>query len=222
MNPVIEKIKKLLRMKNGGTAAEIATALRLAQELAQKHNIDMGSIDPDQYDDGKIAHEEIILGSRVQWECKYAALICVNFFHVNCLFHHLMLKNCIAFIGTRKDIEISRYIYVFVVRSMRLLWKNKRSRSRNRRAFLYGIFLGICSNLREQKTEHENKEGLIVINRGLRQRNDYMAKHFGATTDHDLRPDTRAHHSIENGWRAGKDIAIRYGLNSPAKNKQIT
>jgi hypothetical protein len=37
MNTALEKIKKLLRMKRGGTQAEIETALALAQQIAAKH-----------------------------------------------------------------------------------------------------------------------------------------------------------------------------------------
>lgn len=215
MNPIIEKIKKLLRMKRGGTPAEIATALKLAQELAAKHNIDLAAINPDDEGEGKIAHEDVILGSRVPWECKYSALVCLNFFHVNCLFHQLRFEKRLAFIGTQRDIEISRYVYTFIVRSMRDLWKNKRGRSKDRRSFLYGIFLAICSTLREQQAQQETREGLLVINRGLALRSNYMTKHFGATKESDARPDNNADCSIQNGYYAGKSIEINKGLNSP-------
>jgi hypothetical protein len=45
---IVEKIKKLLRMKRGGTPGEIENALAAAAELARKHSIDLGSINPDE------------------------------------------------------------------------------------------------------------------------------------------------------------------------------
>jgi hypothetical protein len=43
----LDKIRKLLRMKRGGTAGEVENALRMAQELAAKHGIDLNTVDPD-------------------------------------------------------------------------------------------------------------------------------------------------------------------------------
>ena len=85
MNPIIEKIKKLLRMKRGGTPDEVATALRLAQELAEKHGIDLNAVNPD--DDGQrekpISHNDEVLGARASWESKYAGLVVSQFFKVS-------------------------------------------------------------------------------------------------------------------------------------------
>lgn len=78
----IEKIKKLLRMQRGGTPGEVENALRLAQEIADKHSVDLNGVDPDAEAQRPISHESIIHGARVQFECKYAALIVRAFFHV--------------------------------------------------------------------------------------------------------------------------------------------
>jgi len=48
IDPIVEKIKSSIRMKRGGTPDEIATALRLAQELAAKHGINIGDVNPDE------------------------------------------------------------------------------------------------------------------------------------------------------------------------------
>lgn len=217
---IIDKIKKLLRMKRGGTPEEIATALRLAQELATKYKIDLASVNPDDEASNKITHEDIILGSRIQWECKYAALICKNFFHVEILIHRLAQLR-IAFIGTQKDIEIARYVYAFIVRRMRASWLTKRGRARNRQAFLYGMFLGICSNLRENQENHQSDDGLILLKRGLAQRSSYLEKYFGKTKARSCEPDSKSDNALMKGFFAGKEVIIRDGLQAPNQMKYL-
>src|SRR5579859_3232137 len=81
---IIDKIRKLLRMKRGGTSDEIATALRLAQELAEKHGIDLNAVNPDDESvrEKPISYDDAVCGSRVSWESKYSSLVCDKFFKV--------------------------------------------------------------------------------------------------------------------------------------------
>src|SRR4051812_28615051 len=135
MNPILEKIKKLLRMKRGGTPDEVATALRLAQELAEKHGIDLTSVNPDDdsRNDRPLSHTDSILGARVQWECKYAALICHCSFHINAFSRwrsgsfvqgaYVKSGYCFTFVGTEWDTQVALYVYSFLVGHFRREWK---------------------------------------------------------------------------------------------------
>lgn len=222
MNPILEKIKKLLRMKRGGTPDEIATAFRLAQELAEKHGIDLNGIDPD--DDNTrperpISHIDAILGARIQWECRYAALICHCFFHVNAFsrWRGSFIKDglwnrggyCLTFVGTAWDTEIALYVYHFLVGHFRREWKTRRGRCRNRQAFMYGTYLGISSKLRERQPATVQQSGIIQVDRQLQRRNDYLAKHFGKLSSVDLNPDGDATAAKNAGWVAGRLTEIR-------------
>ena len=119
IDPIIEKIKKLLRMKRGGTPGEIENALAMAAELARKHGIDLNSVNPD--DESKsetITHFEEVLKLRLPLEAKFAAAILVNFFNVQIChmqggthregyikykFNHSMI-----FVGTDWDIQVAQ------------------------------------------------------------------------------------------------------------------
>lgn len=222
MNPILEKIKKLLRMKRGGTPDEIATALRLAQELAEKHGIDLTGVNPD--DDNArperpISHIDAILGARIQWECRYAALICHCFFHVNTFtrWHGAFVKEgtwnrgayCITFVGTAWDTEIAIYVYNFLVGHFRREWKTRRGRCRNRQAFMYGMYLGISSKLRERQPATVQQSGIIQVDRQLQRRNDYLATNFGELTSNSVTPDGDAAAARNRGWVAGRETEIR-------------
>jgi hypothetical protein len=147
---VIEKIKKLLRMKRGGTVAEVETALNLARELATKHGIDIEGVNPDEETQQRpIGHEEALTAARIQWECKYAGLIAENFFNVSVFTRRVRMKRWpfigtgLTFVGTDWDRQIAIYVYKFLVGHFRREWNTKRGRCRNRRAFMYGMYVGL-------------------------------------------------------------------------------
>lgn len=84
----LDKIKKLLRMKRGGTPAEIETALALAAEIAAKWGIDMDSVNAD--DDQRksdLHHAAGWEASRMaSYDVKYAAGLVQEFFNVTVFF----------------------------------------------------------------------------------------------------------------------------------------
>lgn len=240
-DPIIEKIKKLLRMKRGGTPDEIATALRLAQELAEKHGINLEGINPDDDNtrpDRPISHTDQILGARIQWECKYAALICDVYFHVSALIRwegrrvprkyrqwmapHPGSGYRITFVGTAWDTEIALYVYHFLVGHFRREWTTKRGRCRNRRTFIYGMYIGLSSKLRDRQPPQSNQPGLVAVDRQLQRRQDYLAKHFGEITQSDVKPDLDASSALEAGWRAGQATEIRPAVKTVPQTHQLT
>lgn len=215
---VVEKIKKLLRMKRGGSAAEIETALNLAREIAAKHGIDIASINPDEESEQRrISHEDAFTGTRIQWECMYAALIAQNFFNVS-IFRRRSegYKPTLTFVGTSWDLQIALYVYNFLVGQFRRQWSRTSSRHRNRRSFMYGMFRGICSNLAARKeAEPKNENAVLVVNRAVQRRDDYIAKNFGEMVSEDTRPDDDAKSARLAGWLAGKETNINPGLRAP-------
>jgi hypothetical protein len=224
MNPILEKIKKLLRMQRGGTPDEIATALRLAQELAQKHGIDLASVDPnEQTDSVPIGHVEQVLTSRLPAEAKFAAAILVNFFKVQIViaqkynvrtFSRVYVLNLV---GTNWDCQVAQYVFIFLQRAFRSAWTNRQNRRlKNRYAFLNGMFLGLATKLERERTIPEGK-GLIVLERGLQLRKDYVAKHWPNSKDKPLdEDDSDAFASRVAGIMAGKQTEIRSSLKGGA------
>ena len=220
----LDKIKKLLRMKRGGTPDEIATALRLAHELADKHGIDLNTVDPDTEDrERPLSHEDEILGARIQWECKYAMLICGRFFNVSAFLDQNWCyvrgygrrERKITFVGTEWDREIAIYVYRFLVGAFRRAWKHDSGRCRNRRAFLYGMYCGICVKLRARQPKPvEGEPGLVLINAALARRDSYITKHFGQLKESGVEPDGDAEDAKHAGYRAGLATEIRSGLGS--------
>jgi len=225
---IIEKIKKLLRMKRGGAQAEIETALAMAAELARKYNIDIENIDPDTEPPQPIGHIDAVTSARIQWECKYAALVVQQFFNVNVLIRRADRierrgwRYCtdfhLTFVGRKFEIEIAVYVYRFLVGSFRRAWISRENRRlQNRRAFLYGMYHGLCAKLDEQQQKQVNRAALILIFKQVKVREEYMSDRFGKIGSESAVPDCDANASKWAGYQAGRDVQIRTGLTKSGK-----
>jgi hypothetical protein len=232
IDPIIEKIKKLLRMKRGGTPGEIENALAMAAELARKHGIDLNSVNPD--DESKsetITHFEEVLKLRLPLEAKFAAAILVNFFNVQICHMHggthregyikYKFNHSMIFIGTDWDIQVARYVFVFLQRHFRYSWNHRQNkRLKNREAFLHGMFLGLATKLEEAKKK-EVGVGLMVLDRAVQLRNDYLAKLLPNAKDKKLESDdSDAWAAKHAGIIAGRNTEIRSGLNKADEPKR--
>jgi hypothetical protein len=213
MKSIIEKIKKLLRIKRGGTPDEIATALSLAQELARKHNLDIGNINPDEKaDSGRITHDEALQSSRIQWEHKYAAAICERFFNVTVVYSNLVpRRKRVTFIGNRADIEISFYVFNYLAAHFRRRYAGAKN-VRNRQAFLYGMYIGLGAKLETQRQKSEPTAGLILFDAALVKREKYTDEIFGPTRAVSHAPKGNAEVSTRLGAIEGLKTEIRSGL----------
>ena len=222
-NAIVEKIKKLLRMKHGGTPDEVTTALRLAQELAEKHGIDLTAVNPDEeaIREKPISHEDAVCGARVSWESKYASLVCDRFFKV-LVFQTVSgdrTKYVLRFVGEKWDRQIALYVYRFLCGHFRREWKTHRGRCRNRQAFMYGMYIGLCQKLRERQPEVQ-EAGIILADRALARRNAYIAANAGELESKSVEPEGDAAKARYRGWLAGRATEINSGVKDAAGNGQ--
>ena len=212
---IIEKIKKLLRMKRGGTQGEVENALALAAELARKHGIDLGSVNPDEESGPQhITHVEEVLKLKLPLEAKFAAAILVNFFNVQICFKNGLCRwwvkkpYRVVFVGTAWECEVARYVFVFLQRHFRRSWQQRANRRlKNREAYLHGMFLGLAAKLEAQQPKGE---GLILATDA---RKDYLAKLIPGATDQNLDgDDSDALASKYAGVLAGRETQINSGI----------
>jgi hypothetical protein len=231
---IIEKIRKLLRMKRGGTPGEIANALRMAQEIATKNGINLADVNPD--DEGAkaeqpLGHQDAHKASRFQKECVLAGMICNRFFNVRVFrravdgkwseqgFKRVYIY-ALTFVGTAWDTEIALYVYHFLVRQFRYAWEHKSGRARNREAFMWGFYIGVFDKLEQQMPKPENPEAaLVIINQALARRESYIEKHFGKLEGSSAAPDTDAQAAIRSGIKAGLETDIRKGVKGEAQGR---
>jgi hypothetical protein len=225
---IIEKIKKLLRMKRGGTAGEIANALAAAAKLAREHSIDLGSVDPDAPDAVPLSHMDAKTAARLQDECKYAALVCQNFFNVTAMITDA--KNGrrwrdwqIIFIGTTTDQQSALYIFEFLSGHFRRCWNHRpNKRLKNRPAFMNGIFQGLCQKLHEQRKAEVTGVGLVRLDQAVARRDQYLKAHWPDAGTRKMEQHSDASAAKWAGWVEGRKTEIRSGLDgAPAARPQL-
>lgn len=159
MNPIVEKIKKLLRLGNnkGASFAEAASALRKAQELAAEHGIDIGAIPIGA--DGVEGVTHVTESSQKGVPHRLASGIVRRHFGVDTLFDSTGSKPVIHFIGIETQCQIASYVYVYLVRTMRAAWRNRTNRRlRDRDSFLRGFAQAVESMIPEKF----HQPGLVV------------------------------------------------------------
>lgn len=222
----LDKIKKLLRMRRGGTAGEIENALAMAAKLAREHGIDLDSVNPDdEQHDRPIGHSSVPYGARVPAEMNYATSIVINFFNVSVvIIQKFSARNAWVFrgkprfvadyIGTDWDIEVARYVFHFLVAHFRRSWRLRENRRlSNRQAYFYGMFIGICAKLRRDHEPQPQSPGLIPQDRQLARRNAYLDKLHPGSKDKNLPDeDSDATAARTAGYYDGLKTEIRPGL----------
>lgn len=205
---VIEKIKKLMDIANSNSKNEAEIALLKMQELITKYNIDMQSLEDIEYEESEI---------KTIKRCNIELLLILNilsdyYFVVPYCIKKRVYKK-IFFYGRKENIEISKYVFIFLYRTFNKLWseyrKNKKGSSK--KSYMYGLYISLNNTLKSQKDDIK-KTGLIVINKKINdKKKEIQIKGKGT------RVSILANGDFENGIHDGKNIKIR----TPLKNKNI-
>lgn len=221
---IIEKIKKLLRMKRGGTPGEIENALAAAAKLAREHCIDLSQVNPDEEASAeKLTHLQDLLKTRLPPEAKLAGGIVTRFFNVSVIVQRygvlergrFQKRWLVNLIGTEWDCRIAKYVFAFLQRMFRATWANRENRRlRNREAFLHGVYIGLACRLEaEASKEVTSKYAGLAIERNVALREMYIARKFPNLEKQNFKLDNSAKAATWAGAQAGQKIQIRTGLN---------
>ena len=144
MNPILDKIKKLLRLGRDSAAspAEAALAMAKALKLAADHGIDLSQVPTDDPAAGGMTHETE--PSQAGPAHRLASRLVKRHFGVETLFDSTGSKPVIHFIGLETNCQLARYCYVYLVRASRAAWRKRQNRRlRDRESFLRGYFAAI-------------------------------------------------------------------------------
>jgi len=203
-NPVLEKIKKLLRLAkdSAATAAEAATALTKAIALAEANGIDIHSVKFSQDATAGLTHTTE--ASQAGPAHRLASWLVQQQFGVETLFDKTTAKASIHFIGLEINCQLAHYAYVYLVRSMRQAWRKRTNRRlRDREAFLTGYAHAIA---RLMPRVFRN-EGLILSAKAYVQ-SELLGPHDKLTTLSQPGKDASPR-AFEDGYAAGRKAGIR-------------
>jgi hypothetical protein len=218
---IIEKIKALLRLARSANKHEAELALQRAFELAEKHKIDVTTLDPDANAED-VTHELFGFGWRLAFLNGVMLNLCVRFFHVEiCL-----KKPDVMFVGKPTDITIAWYVYGFLCQQCRKWLRQFEAEEKSarrkiteakRKNFISGFSYGIASQLREVKAAiqiDDTKTALILAEREERKR--HLAEAVPNTADIKLHEPRRQRGALMEGYTRGKETRINKPLTGTA------
>ena len=205
----IAKIKKLLRMKHGGTPDEVAKAFELARKLAARYGIDLdgvnASLDTDRW---SVRHEEVKDWPRVPVEIHIAGRVVQRYFDVDWIICHRLspdgthVRCVLNIIGSDLERMLAGHLVIFLAQAMGRAWKKGHGRLRNRTAFMKGFAAGVDAALGRLRPPRPKTEALAISLRG------YMSREFGETKPGRTIGSAMPSGAVNAGWVAGRSTAV--------------
>lgn len=222
MNNVAKKISKLLNLATSSNENEAKAAAAMAQSLMVKHNLKMSEIEVKEYEESTI--DEF---GRESVRTKYCRSIIDQYFFVNVVTHRTWENrkwvSRLKIYGASENVEVATYIYSFLDKAFLRLWKQYKAETgcpaSSKQSFMFGLYKGICSQLKDTRKKVENETGLVVVpDAGLRKWQDEL---IGKTQQRRSNPvNTRDSEAREAGREQGKALNISRGISSSSSSRQ--
>lgn len=226
MKEVMEKIKKLLRLAadQRGNPHEAERALALAFELAEKHRVDVTSLDLDE-EVAKIVFEHIHIGQRLDTLRKGILGLLQTYFHVTVCVQGARL----LVIGKPEDILFATYVHDFLLRAGRACLATftadeKRARRRmtplKRAGYLQGFVYGLSSQLNRARTAlalDDERTALVLAEEGARKAKLAAMVPDRAVVKSQSKKLNKS--ALEQGWIDGRKTQINQPLAGAAAEK---
>jgi hypothetical protein len=191
---ILQRIARLLALAESPNLHEAEAAMKEAQRLMLKYNIEVGPLPAQR----SYAFRHIgRVTSRVSESESLAAMILGKHFFVETIWVYTYVPledrqgQVLEICGTPANLEMAEYVYTFLMRTAEQLWEEHKQKhgitgNRDRRTFFAGVMRGFDEKLTQQARRHQ-QEGLIWrgdadLDRYLRQRNPHIrSKSFGGS-----------------------------------------
>lgn len=206
MNPeIIAKLKVMLN-RNGRTEAEADTFQIMAAALADRHGIDLASLDAaEERERCAIMHKQVGEWGKCPPEADFALVVCKRFFEVDAVTHCGWTER-VEMVGTAHHIEVAEHVFHFLVREFRWQWNHRRGRCRKRKDFLYGCLVSLTQKLDARFARPAAGGALEVSWKAKRQA--YMQERWPSAKTSSVAPQ-KPGAAAARGFQAGRDIEIR-------------
>lgn len=220
---VIEKIRKLLRLAESEELGEAQNAMKMANQLMLKWNIEQNQLRE------RKAYQVRQLGQpgRIMLVHKMLSAILRDFFFVETIWvqSYDVRKNkwgrVLEVTGQKENVELSEYVYHYLLNLSEQLWeKHKRENKAHRGNFLYGIMLGFYEKLEEESRMESQDEQALVWHGDpwLREFFDKRHPRRGQLQSSKMALDAN---SLKAGKSQGRNIVINKGIKTETAQKNL-
>jgi hypothetical protein len=223
----LRRVARLLALAQSQNLHEAESAMREAQRLMLKHNLEEGAAraglrGSDRSTAGRYSYRQLgPVRRRVDESERLLAMLLSKHFFVESIWipsydvARGIRGSALEVCGTPENLEMAAYVYDFLSHTAENLWReHKRSAGlpgdRERRTFLSGVMLGFSEKL-DQETKVQQQQGLIwrgdaELGRYLRQRHPHIRR---VAQRGQPRTETRA-----EGRKAGRNIILHRPITS--------
>lgn len=220
----LRRVARLLALAQSQNLHEAESAMREAQRLMLKHNLEASAARATVPGDGGRRYSYRQLGPvkrRIEESERLLAMLLSKHFFVESIWipsydvARGLRGSALEVCGTPENLEMAAYVYDFLSHTAEHLWReHKRAAGlpgdRERRTFLSGVMLGFSEKL-DQETKVQQQQGLIwrgdaELGRYLRQRHPHIRR---VAQRGQPRTETRA-----EGRKAGRNIILHRPITS--------
>jgi hypothetical protein len=220
---IIEKIRKLLRLAESEALGEAQNAMKMANQLMLKWNIEQNQLQE------RRAYQVRQLGKpgRIMLVHKMLSAIVRDFFFVETIWvqSYDVKKDkwgrVLEITGQKENVELAEYVYHYLLNLSEQLWeKHKSSNKGHRGNFLYGIMLGFYEKLEEEVRTDQVEDQALVWHGDPWLREFFEKRHprRGQLQSSKMSLDSE---SLKAGKSQGRNIVINKGIKTNTGQKAL-
>lgn len=218
MNPIIQKIRKLLALAGNNTsAAEAAAALAKAQKLATDNGISLTEVCANDGPAGTGGIQHRTVKTLKGLHEKLAEIITKQHFGVQMIIESGGGRSTLYIIGNPCQAEIATYVYTYLSRALASAWLHRTNqRLKNRQGFM----MGFCAAISQLLPEVFPQTGLVV------SIDSYIENHLmppGAKLKEpkQFKPKRVSKTAARAGYQAGEKAGIRNSIRGTASQQLL-
>ncbi len=226
---MLEKVRKLLSLAQSNNENEAFLAMKKANELIEKYNIER----IEQKSDSKSVHAIINhKKKRIENYQRSICLILKDYFFVEVVYSYLYdAHNCetyktIEILGTIENVLMAEYVYYFLLNQMDILWIEHKLKTgnpsyRKKRSYWLGILKGFGDKLGQLEKTHQDpkkpdhsglKTTSALICAQDKMLSLFMGMRFPRLHNHRSQSATVDHGTFKAGINDGKRLTIHRGI----------
>lgn len=227
---LIEKVQKLLNLAQSSNEHESRLAAERAAELMIKHNISqqmVGELSDEEYES-----RDVFQGKVLPFEAHWAMMTVREHFFVEPIYLTAMKKRWmhkddhrpakVYFVGTQTNVEVATYVFNFLRRKFKELWKDYQERTfspnSSKGSYYAGLVVGLDEQLSLRRQTIEQDKAMVLVRD---PKLDVMTKKFhGKTKEGSTNYDTD-YDAMHEGRRDGREIKIQKGIENKTVNKGL-
>ena len=219
---LLDKVKNLLQLSQSDNQAEAELAAQRANELLTKYNLSMQDVMKDR----SYMKQTIDSGSMRDNKLDDYALAIINqYFFVKVVTSPGSVKwkrtRRIHIMGTKSNVEIAIYTYVFIRTKFNILWLQYKKENglgqSSKNSYLYGLYKGLWDKLYETRQHVQQETGLVVVND--KDLSNFVNQEFGRLKSGSITHSTRDSRATSAGYTAGNNMTINKGVTTTTKGR---